>query len=111
MINEAHADPTKIVAHTCTYDGLSSRLVEEAGFPIVFLSGYPVASSHGLPDAGYIAMQEMCDKIQEVSRQVTVPIFADGDTGYGSPMNVRVSCPLLPRYEACQVQRLVLIPL
>ncbi|KAJ4678081.1 hypothetical protein HRR95_004445 [Exophiala dermatitidis] len=40
-------------------------------------------------DTGYIAMQEMCDKIQEAVRQVSVPVMADGDTGYGSPMNVR----------------------
>lgn len=34
-------------------------------------------------------MQEMCDKIQQAVRQVSVPVMADGDTGYGSPMNVR----------------------
>ncbi|OQE27292.1 hypothetical protein PENSTE_c004G09632 [Penicillium steckii] len=89
MMLEARNDPTKILAHACTYDGLSSRLVEEAGFPLVFLAGYAVASSYGLPDTGYIAMAEMCDKIQESFRQVSVPIMADGDTGYGSPMNVK----------------------
>lgn len=89
MMLEAHQDPTKILAHCCSYDGLSSRLVEEAGFPMIFLAGYPVASSYGLPDTGYIAMEEMCHKIQESVRQVTVPVMADGDTGYGSPMNVR----------------------
>lgn len=89
MMLEAHQDPSKILAHCCSYDGLSSRLVEEAGFPMVFLAGYPVASSYGLPDTGYIAMAEMCDKIQEATRQCTVPVMADGDTGYGSPMNVK----------------------
>ena len=91
MIKEAHNDPKKIVAHPCVYDALSARLAEEAGFPVVFCAGYAVASSHGLPDTGYIAMQEMSDKIQQISRIVSVPIFADGDTGYGSPMNVKVS--------------------
>jgi isocitrate lyase len=89
MMLEAAGDPTKIIAHPCSYDGLSSRLVEESGCPIVFLAGYAVASSYGLPDTGYIAMQEMCDKIQEAVRQVSVPVMADGDTGYGSPMNVK----------------------
>lgn len=89
MMLEAHSDPTKIVAHICSYDGLSSRLVEEAGFPIIFLAGYAVASAYGLPDTGYIARQEMCDKIQEAVLQTTIPVMADGDTGYGSPMNVR----------------------
>ena len=89
MMLEAHNSPDKILAHCCSYDGLSSRLVEEAGFPMIFLAGYPVASAYGLPDTGYIAMQEMCDKIQEAVRQTTVPVMADGDTGYGSPMNVK----------------------
>ncbi|KAL4920537.1 Pyruvate/Phosphoenolpyruvate kinase-like domain-containing protein [Aspergillus aurantiobrunneus] len=89
MMLEAHNDPSNIIAHACSYDGLSSRLVEEAGFPIVFLAGYTVASSFGLPDTGYIAMEDLCKKIQEVVRQVNVPLMADGDTGYGSPMNVK----------------------
>ncbi|KAL4988702.1 Pyruvate/Phosphoenolpyruvate kinase-like domain-containing protein [Aspergillus falconensis] len=89
MMLEAHNDPSKIIAHACSYDGLSSRLVEEAGFPIVFLAGYSVASSFGLPDTGYIAMEDLCKKIQEVVRQVKIPVMADGDTGYGSPMNVK----------------------
>lgn len=88
MILEAHGDPSKILAHVCSYDGLSSRLCEEAGFPVVFLAGYPVASSFGLPDTGYIAFQELAGKIQEVVREVNVPVIVDGDTGYGGPMNV-----------------------
>ena len=64
-------------------------LLESAGFPKIFLAGYPFASSYGLPDTGYIAMAEMCDKIQEAVRQVSVPVMADADTGYGSPMNVK----------------------
>ncbi|KFY81322.1 hypothetical protein V500_11530 [Pseudogymnoascus sp. VKM F-4518 (FW-2643)] len=89
MMLAAHNDPSKILAHVCSYDGMSSRLVEESGQPMVFLAGYPVASGYGLPDTGYIAMQEMCDKIQDSVRQVSIPVMADGDTGYGSPMNVR----------------------
>ncbi|KAK2807129.1 hypothetical protein FQN51_004743 [Onygenales sp. PD_10] len=89
LIKEAHADPTKIVAHVCSYDALSSRLVQEAGFPVVFLAGYAMASAFGLPDTGYIAFQEVAAKIQETVRVVDVPVIVDGDTGYGSPMNVR----------------------
>ncbi|KAL4801776.1 Pyruvate/Phosphoenolpyruvate kinase-like domain-containing protein [Aspergillus unguis] len=86
---EAHADKSKILAFPCSYDGLSSRLIEEAGFPMLFLSGFAVSSSHGIPDTGYIAMQEMCDKIQETVRVTRLPVMVDGDTGYGSAMNVR----------------------
>jgi isocitrate lyase len=89
LIQEAHSDPSKIVANVCSYDALSSRLCEEAGFPIVFLAGYPMASAFGLPDTGYIAFGEVVNKVQEVIREVNVPVIVDGDTGYGSPMNVR----------------------
>jgi methylisocitrate lyase len=47
MMLEAHNDPNKIMAHACSMDGMTSRLVEEAGFPMVFLAGYPCASSYG----------------------------------------------------------------
>lgn len=57
MVLEAQADPEKTVATCISYDGLSSRLTEEAGFPIIFLAGYAMASTLGLPDTGYIAMQ------------------------------------------------------
>ncbi|KAF4828532.1 Carboxyvinyl-carboxyphosphonate phosphorylmutase [Colletotrichum tropicale] len=89
LMQEAHDDASKIVAHVCSYDALSSRLCEEAGFPIVFLAGYAMASAFGLPDTGYIAFQEVAAKVQEVARVTSVPILVDGDTGYGGPMNVR----------------------
>ncbi|KAK1142769.1 hypothetical protein N8T08_007401 [Aspergillus melleus] len=81
MMQEAHADPSKIVAHVCSYDALSSRLCQEAGFPIVFLAGYAMSSAFGLPDAGYIAFQEVAAKIQETVRETSVPVLVDGDTG------------------------------
>lgn len=89
MVLEAHNDPSKILAHVCSYDALSSKLCEEAGFPMLFLAGYAMSSSLALPDTGYIAFQEVVSKIQEVTRVTSAPIVADGDTGYGSPMNVR----------------------
>ncbi|CBF87485.1 uncharacterized protein ANIA_09369 [Aspergillus nidulans FGSC A4] len=89
LMLEAYADRSKILAFPCSYDGLSSRLIEEAGFPMLFLSGFAVSSTHGLPDTGYIAMAEMCDKIQETVRVTSLPIMVDGDTGYGSAMNVK----------------------
>ncbi|KAM0331342.1 hypothetical protein ACHAQA_003014 [Verticillium albo-atrum] len=89
MMQEAHEDPTKIVAPVCSYDALSSRLCEEAGFPMIFLAGYPMASALSLPDTGYIAFAEVAATIQQVVRATSVPVVADGDTGYGGPMNVR----------------------
>ncbi|KAK7717954.1 hypothetical protein SLS63_010604 [Diaporthe eres] len=89
LMQEAHGDSSKILAHVCSYDALSSRLCEEAGFPVIFLSGFAMSSALGLPDTGYIAFQEVAAKVQEVVRETTAPVIVDGDTGYGSPMNVR----------------------
>ena len=74
---------------TGSYDALSARMAEQAGFPMVFMSGFTVAASLGLPDTGYIAFGEMVQKVSEVARHVSVPILVDGDTGYGGPMNVK----------------------
>ena len=85
----AHKDETKAIMLPCSYDTMTSKLVQAAGFPVVFLSGYPVSASFGLPDTGYIAFQEMAQRVQEVYREVNVPIIVDADTGYGSPMNMK----------------------
>ncbi len=50
IVDEAFNDPNKIAATCCTNDGLTYMLAEEAGFPFVFLGGYMVSSSLGLPD-------------------------------------------------------------
>lgn len=88
MIMEAHKDSEKILAVVPSYDALSSKLCEEAGFPAIFLAGFAMASSLGLPDTGYIAFQEVAGKIQETKRVTSAPIIVDGDTGYGAPTNV-----------------------
>jgi 2-methylisocitrate lyase-like PEP mutase family enzyme len=89
LVNEAASNPETILAVALSCDTLSSKLVEQAAFPAIFLSGFNVAASLGLPDTGYIAFQEMAQRIQETVREVKIPIIADADTGYGSPMNVR----------------------
>ncbi|OAL18019.1 hypothetical protein AYO22_11035 [Fonsecaea multimorphosa] len=83
MLLESWKDPSQILATCCADDALSARLIEEAGFPLIFLGGYAVSASLGLPDT------ELANRIQEVSRRVNIPIFVDGDTGYGSSPNVR----------------------
>ena len=50
LILEAFGNPNKLAATCCSDDGLTSRLIEEAGFPFIFLGGYMVSSSFGLPD-------------------------------------------------------------
>ncbi|MDA8275420.1 MAG: isocitrate lyase/PEP mutase family protein [Actinomycetota bacterium] len=71
------------------YDALSARLVEEAGFPAVYLTGFGTAASHlGRPDVGLLTMTEMVDQARRIAAAVDLPVIADADTGYGNPVNV-----------------------
>ncbi len=70
------------------FDGLSARLVEEAGFEAVYLSGGAVARSMGVPDIGLLTMSEVLERAAQVVSAVTVPVIADADTGYGNVLNL-----------------------
>src|ERR1700722_17621055 len=70
------------------YDGLTARLIEQAGFPMVYMTGAGVSASRGYPDYGLLTMSEMVDAARVVARSVAVPVLADADTGYGNELNV-----------------------
>ena len=71
------------------YDALSAKLVERAGFPLTFVSGYSVAATQlGFPDFGYLTQTEMVATAKRVCAAVTIPVIIDADTGYGNALNV-----------------------
>lgn len=70
------------------FDGLSARMVEEAGFEAVYLSGGSVAHSTGVPDLGLMTMSEVIERASQVVSAVQIPVIADADTGYGNALNV-----------------------
>ena len=76
-----------LVAPGC-FDGLSARLVEEAGFEAAYLSGGAVARSMGMPDIGLVTMSEVIERAAQVVAAVKIPIIADADTGYGNAVNL-----------------------
>ena len=71
------------------FNALFARLIEEAGFPAVYLSGAGVANALlGQPDLGLVTMSEMVMVAERICEVVDVPVIADGDTGYGGVHNV-----------------------
>src|SRR5438046_5953594 len=71
------------------YDCLSARLIEAAGFPAVYMTGFGTAASYlGRPDVGLLGMSEMADQARRIVQAVDVPVIADADTGYGNAINV-----------------------
>ncbi|WP_165223120.1 isocitrate lyase/PEP mutase family protein [Affinirhizobium pseudoryzae] len=70
-------------------DPLTARLVEQAGFPAVYMTGFGATASHlGLPDLGLMSQTEMTTHARNMARVVSIPIIADADTGYGGPANI-----------------------
>ena len=92
---------TILVVPAC-FDMVSAKLIERAGFEAVYLSGYGHSASHlGLPDAGLISFPEMLERLHHLAKSVRIPVLADGDTGFGGPLNVRRT---VQEYEAAGAQ-------
>ena len=86
------------------YDGVSARLVQAAGFPAVYMTGYGAAASRlGLPDLGFAGLAEMADHARNLAAVLEIPLIADADTGYGNALNVRRT---VQTYEAAGVAAL-----
>ena len=71
------------------YDGLTARLVELAGFQVVYATGAGISNSQlALADAGLITMNEMLDQVRKMTGAVKIPVICDIDTGYGNAVNL-----------------------
>lgn len=83
----------------CCYDGLTARLVTQAGFEATFMTGFGVSAVNGYPDTqlvSYGEMQSTCTKVIEGLSSAAlekgiepIPCIADADTGYGNALNVK----------------------
>ena len=71
------------------YDALGARLIEQADFSAVYMTGFgTTASLLGWPDVGLLGMTEMVDNARRITSAVDLPVVADADTGYGNQINV-----------------------
>ncbi len=70
------------------YDTLTARLVEQAGFEAVYLTGGGYSRANGYPDLGLLTLSENVRFIGMTVEAVGIPVIADADTGYGNAVNV-----------------------
>ena len=71
------------------YNALSAKILEKAGFPAVYMTGYGTSLALlGMPDAGLATMTEMHLNARYIANAVAVPVIADADNGYGNAINV-----------------------
>ena len=74
----------------CCFDALSAKLIEQANFQLTFMSGFATSASRlGAPDLGLMSYAEVVDQARNINEAISIPMIADGDTGYGNAMNVR----------------------
>jgi len=79
----------RLIVAPGAYDALSARLIEQAGFDTVYMTGYGASASLlGRPDIGLLSFGEMADQARRLVQAVAVPVIADADNGYGNQLNV-----------------------
>jgi phosphoenolpyruvate phosphomutase len=71
------------------HNGLSARIVEEAGFEGVWASGLSISASLGVRDANEASWTQVLEVLEFMSDSTRIPILVDGDTGYGNFNNMR----------------------
>jgi 2-methylisocitrate lyase-like PEP mutase family enzyme len=90
-------ESNRITVAPGAYDGLSARLVEQAGFPAVYASGGAIARSAGVPDLGLLSMTAIADRLASMVDVIGVPVIADADTGYGNALNAQAAARAFER--------------
>lgn len=71
------------------HDGISARIVEEAGFSGIWGSGLCISAAMGVRDNNEASWTQVLDVLEFMSDATTIPIMLDADTGYGNFNNVR----------------------
>ncbi|WP_305908790.1 isocitrate lyase/PEP mutase family protein [Methylomarinum sp. Ch1-1] len=81
--------PGLLVMPGC-HDAISAKLCQQAGFETAFMSGFAVSASRlGQPDTGLISYAELLDQGRNICSAVSIPIWGDGDTGFGNAINIK----------------------
>jgi carboxyvinyl-carboxyphosphonate phosphorylmutase len=97
-------DPKLLVAPGA-YDVFSAKMIQELGFEAVYMTGYGTSASVlGQPDVGLLTMTEMARRAADIAAAVDVPVLADGDTGYGNPLNVIRTVREYEKAGVCAIQ-------
>ena len=72
------------------YDCLTARIIQNAGFPAVYMTGAGTSvATLGYPDLALATMSEMVGNAADIAATVEIPVIADADTGYGGVLNIQ----------------------
>ena len=71
------------------HNGVSARIVEEAGFDGIWASGLALSAQFGVRDNNEASWTQIVDMLEFMSDATSIPILLDGDTGYGNFNNLQ----------------------
>src|SRR5260370_20879651 len=77
-----------IVVAPGAYECIGARVIEQAGFAAVYMTGAGTAATLGYPDYGLVTMSEMAENARRIAAAGPPPVLADADTGYRNQLNV-----------------------
>src|SRR5215470_16155399 len=86
------------------YDMISARLADGLGFGALYMTGFGVSATLGLPDAGLASYTEMVERVQQICENTTTPLICDADTGFGGLLNVERTVRGYERAGAAAIQ-------
>jgi 2-methylisocitrate lyase-like PEP mutase family enzyme len=86
-------------------NALTARVVEEAGFDAVYVSGAGLTNTYlGMPDLGLLSLTELAAHVAAIADTVSIPLVVDADTGFGNALNVQRTVRMLERAGAAAIQ-------
>ncbi|HEY3394729.1 MAG TPA: methylisocitrate lyase [Lacipirellulaceae bacterium] len=86
-------------------NALAGRLIEEAGFSAVYLSGGSLSAGVlAMPDIGLLTLTELVQQVEYLTARVEIPVIVDADTGFGGVANVERTVAQLERAGAAAIQ-------
>jgi 2-methylisocitrate lyase-like PEP mutase family enzyme len=85
----ARLDAGEFILLPTIFNGLTARIAEHLGFDAIYMTGAGTALVQGLPDVGLTSLDELTTNIRQISEVADLPLIADGETGFGNPLNVR----------------------
>ncbi len=88
-----------------TYDALTARIAEQAGFEAIFATGAGISNAHlGMGDVGLLTLDELLQTIKPMCDRTTVPLIVDGDTGFGGYLNLQRTIRELEKAGVAAIQ-------
>jgi 2-methylisocitrate lyase-like PEP mutase family enzyme len=92
-----------IVVAPGIWDGLSARLVQQAGFQAAYCTGGGIARGHGWPDLGLVTLTELVAQVSLIAEICTLPLIVDLDSGFGNVLNIQRGVRQLERAGAAAI--------